>query len=86
MNDMGFMKRNDFREFSGSTRHDRLEYEADSNILSSTTLFEYGYCREYPGRSPASCALTWDHTWTYKSTRKLGFKARQPLPPAGMID
>lgn len=74
MNDMGYMKRNDFREFSGSTRHDRLEYEADSNILSSTTLFEYGY-RENTQGDRLELRADLDHTWTYKSTRKLGLKA-----------
>ena len=74
MNDMGYMKRNDFREFSGSTRHDRLEYEADSNILSSTTLFEYGYRENIQG-DRLELRADLDHTWTYKSTRKLGLKA-----------
>ena len=73
MNDMGYMKRNDFREFSGSTRHDRLEYKADSNILSSTTLFEYGYMENTQG-DRLELRADLDHTWTYKSTRKLGLK------------
>ena len=67
------MKRNDFREFSGSTRHDRLEYKADSNILSSTTLFEYGYMENTQG-DRLQLRADLDHTWTYKSTRKLGLK------------
>ena len=74
MNDMGFMKRNDFRELAGSTRHDRLEYETGSNILSSTTLFEYGYIENIQG-DRLELSADWDHTWTYKSTRKLGLKA-----------
>jgi hypothetical protein len=74
MNDMGFMKRNDFRELAGSTRHDRLEYETGSNILSSTTLFEYGYVENTQG-DRLELRADWDHTWTYKSTRKLGLKA-----------
>tara|TARA_B110000977_G_scaffold35833_1_gene47940 strand:+ start:4852 stop:7134 length:2283 start_codon:yes stop_codon:yes gene_type:complete len=74
MNDMGFMKRNDFRELAGSTRHDRLEYETGSNILSSTTLFEYGYIENTQG-DRLELSADWDHTWTYKSTRKLGLKA-----------
>ena len=74
MNDMGFMKRNDFRELAGSTRHDRLEYETGSNILSSTTLFEYGYIENTQG-DRLELRADWDHTWTYKSTRKLGLKA-----------
>ena len=74
MNDMGYMKRNDFREFSGSTRHDRLEYEASSNILSSTTLFEYGYMENTQG-DRLELRADLDHTWTYKSTRQLGLKA-----------
>jgi len=74
MNDMGFMKRNDFREFAGSTRHDRLAYETGSNILSSTTLFEYGYIENTQG-DRLELRADWDHTWTYKSTRKLGLKA-----------
>ena len=74
MNDMGFMKRNDFRELAGSTRHDRLEYETGSNILSSTTLFEYSYVENTQG-DRLELRADWDHTWTYKSTRKLGLKA-----------
>jgi hypothetical protein len=74
MNDMGFMKRNDYREFLGSTRHDRLAYQAGSNILSSTTLFEYGYIENTQGER-LELRADWDHTWTYKSTRKLGLKA-----------
>jgi len=74
MNDMGFMKRNDFRELSGSTRHDRLEYETGSNILSSTTLFEYGYIENTQG-DRLELRADLDHTWTYKSTRKLGLNA-----------
>jgi hypothetical protein len=74
MNDMGYMKRNDFREFSGSTRHDRLEYEASSNILSSTTLFEYGYMENTQG-DRLELRADLDRTWTYKSTRQLGLKA-----------
>ena len=73
MNDMGYMKRNDFREFSGSTRHDRLAYKADSNILSSTTLFEYGYMENTQG-DRLQLRADLDHTWTYKSTRQLGLK------------
>ena len=74
MNDMGFMKRNDFREFSGSTRHDRLEYEADSNILSSSTLFEYDYVENTQG-DRLQLRANWEHTWIYKSTRKLAIEA-----------
>ena len=74
MNDMGFMKRNDYREFLGSTRHDRLAYQAGSNILSSTTLFEYGYIENTQG-DRLELRADWDHTWTYKSTRKLAIKA-----------
>lgn len=73
MNDMGYMKRNDFRAFSGSTRHDRLAYKADSNILSSTTLFEYGYMENTQG-DRLQLRADLDHTWTYKSTRQLGLK------------
>ena len=73
MNDMGYMKRNDFREFSVSTRHDRLAYKADSNILSSTTLFEYGYMENTQG-DRLQLRADLDHTWTYKSTRQLGLK------------
>ena len=73
MNDMGYMKRNDFREFSGSTRHDRLAYKADSNILSSTRLFEYGYMENTQG-DRLQLRADLDHTWTYKSTRQLGLK------------
>ena len=73
MNDMGYMKRNDFREFSGSTRHDRLAYKADSNILSSTTLFEYGYMENTQG-DRLQLRADLDHTWIYKSTRQLGLK------------
>ncbi len=74
MNDMGFMKRNDFREFSGSSRHDRLEYEADSNILSSSTVYEYDIVENTQG-DRLKLRANWDHTWTYKSTRKLALRA-----------
>ena len=74
MNDMGFMKRNDYREFSGSTRHDRLEYQAGSNILSSSSVFEYGMTENTQGQR-LDLRANFDHTWTYKSTRKLGLKA-----------
>jgi hypothetical protein len=74
MNDMGYMKRNDFREIFGKTRHDKLAYEAGSNILSSSTMFEYGTTENTEG-DRLELRANLDHTWIYKSTRKLALKA-----------
>jgi hypothetical protein len=69
MNDMGYMKRNDFNEFYGSTRYDQLEHEAQSNLLSSFRRVDYGYIENTNGDR---LDLWFDIKlgWTFQSTRR----------------
>ena len=50
INDMGYMRRNDFNEFYGNTRYDRLQYNPESKYLSSFTELEYGYKENTDGK------------------------------------
>ena len=78
MNDMGYMKRNDFNELYGSTRYDQLEHQAHSNLLSSYRQVDYGYIENTNGDR---LDLWFDIKlgWTFQSTRrveaKIGSKA-----------
>ena len=71
MNDMGFMKRNDFNEFYVSTRQNRQSYGESSGLLSSYRSIEYNYLENNAGdRLGAWIGL--QYAWTFRSTRKLG--------------
>jgi hypothetical protein len=83
MNDMGYMRRNDFNEFFGSTRHDRLQYGPESGFLSSSTILEYGLTENTSGDQIDLWAEL-DHSWTFRSTRKFSLEAG--LAAAGYDD
>ncbi len=73
MNDVGYMKRNGFDELYGRTRRDRLQYDANSPFLSSTTLLEYGYTENTDG-DRLSFWTQLEHAWTLKSTEEIGLE------------
>ena len=79
MNDMGYMQRNDFREFFGSTRYDRLQFPDSSPFLSSSTVLEYGSTETTDGDRLFLWAEL-DHSWTYRSTRKLALEGGAAAP------
>ena len=74
MNDMGYMKRNDFNEFFASSRHDKLQYAPTSKVLSSSEILEYGYTENNEG-DRLNLWAEWDKTWTFRSTRELSLEA-----------
>tara|TARA_B110001450_G_scaffold63697_1_gene60386 strand:+ start:71 stop:2350 length:2280 start_codon:yes stop_codon:yes gene_type:complete len=74
MNDMGFMKRNGYSELLGRTRHDRLNYGDDSDILSGFSLLEYGYTENTDGKKLFLWAM-YHQDWIFKSTRSLHLDA-----------
>ena len=70
INDLGFMKRNDYQQFSGSSRHNRLQYEDESSILSSSTKVEFGYSENTAGyRLEGWIGL--ENEWNFRSTRSI---------------
>ena len=73
INDMGYMRRNGFREFYGHTRRDRLQYGAESALLSSSTQVEYGYTENSHG-DRLSLWTWWGHSQIFKSTRQLSYE------------
>ena len=79
INDMGYMQRNNFREFFGSNRYDRSQFPDSSNLLSSSTVLEYGTTQTTQG-DRLSLWAELDHTWTYKSSRKLALEAGAAAP------
>ena len=74
MNDMGYMQRNDFREFFGSTSYDRTDFPDSSSFLSSSTVLEYGSTETTDG-DRLSLWTELDHSWTFRSTRQLALEA-----------
>ncbi len=79
MNDLGYMKRNGFTEFRGTSRHDRLQYVPQSRFLSSSTELAYGYKKNIEGNR-LSLWTELDHTWTFRSTRALSVEALLKAP------
>ena len=73
INDMGYMRRNGYREFYGRTRRDRLQYAAGSALLSSSTQVEYGYTENSHG-DRLSLWAQWVHNQMFKSTRELSYR------------
>ena len=70
MNDMGYMRRNGFDEFYAYHRHDRLQYDQESSLLSSSTEFDYSYAENTQGQR----LYFWSEInfeWMFKSTRKI---------------
>ena len=70
MNDMGYMKRNDFSELYASTRYSQLEYPAASSLLSSSREIKYGYTENTDGDR----LQLWFDTafeWVFRSSQKL---------------
>jgi hypothetical protein len=74
MNDMGYMRRNDFNELFTSIQHDQQQFAADSSVLSTTTVVEIGTTENGAG-DRLTLFTEWDHAWTFKSTRKLALEA-----------
>jgi hypothetical protein len=70
MNDLGYMKRNNFNELYASSRHDRLQYDDSSSLLSSYVSIEYGHSETTEGRRLESWVNT-EISWTFRSTRQL---------------
>ena len=79
MNDMGYMQRNDFREFFGSSRYDRLQFPDSSSFLSSSTVLEYGLT-ETTGGDRLYLWAELDHSWIYRSTRKFALEGGASSP------
>jgi hypothetical protein len=79
MNDMGYMQRNNFREVFGSTRYDRLQFADSSPFLSSSTVVEYGSTETTDG-DRLSLWAELDHSWTFRSTRKLALEGGAAAP------
>ena len=79
INDMGYMRRNDFNEFYGSTRYDRLEYHPESKYLSSFTELEYGY-KENTDGDRLEFWLNAKHRRVLRSTETLFFNLGVQLP------
>lgn len=73
INDMGYMRRNGYREFYGRTRRDRLRFGAESALLSSSTQVKYGYSENSHG-DRLSLWAQWDYSQMFKSTRELSYK------------
>ncbi|MBT3672940.1 MAG: carbohydrate binding family 9 domain-containing protein [Porticoccaceae bacterium] len=70
MNDLGFMKRNDFNEFYGSTRYNISSYKPESATLSSYNKLEYGYTENNDGDRLWLWA-DFEHERVFKSSRKV---------------
>jgi len=70
MNDLGFMKRNDFNKFYGSTRYDISAYEPESATLSSYSKLEYGYTENTDGDRLELWADL-EHERVFKSSEKI---------------
>ena len=70
MNDLGYMRRNDFNEFYGSTRYAKVQYDKESSFLSSTSKIEYGYTENTQGDRLELWA-NFEHEQVFKSTRKV---------------
>ena len=70
MNDMGFMKRNDFNEFHVSSRQNRLSYDESSGLLSSYRSIEYNYLENNAGDGLGAW-IGLEYAWTFRSTRGL---------------
>ena len=70
MNDMGFMKRNDFNEFYLSSRQNRLSYDESSGLLSSYRSIEYNYLENNAGDGLGAW-IGLEYAWTFRSTRSL---------------
>ncbi|MFM1570447.1 MAG: DUF5916 domain-containing protein [Porticoccaceae bacterium] len=70
MNDMGYMRRNAYDEFSGFHRRNRLKYGQESSLLSGSTEFGYSYAENADGdRLYGWTQLKFE--WIFKSTRKI---------------
>jgi len=70
MNDMGFMRRNDFNEFYLSSRQNRLSYGESSRLLSSYRSIEYNYLENNAGDGLGAW-IGLEYAWTFRSTRGL---------------
>lgn len=70
INDMGYMRRNDFNEFYGSTKYNRLQYRPESKYLSSFTELEYGY-KENTDGDRLEFWLNANHRRVFRSTETL---------------
>lgn len=79
INDMGYMRRNDFNEFYGSTRYDRLRYAPESKYLSSFTELEYGYKENTDGKR-LEFWLNANHRRVFRSTETLFLNLGVQLP------
>lgn len=74
MNDVGFLKRNDWRELFGRVRHDINSYPSTSPLQSSYWEFNSGYQENTDGdRLPAWIEV--QRYFVFKSTRELSLEA-----------
>ena len=69
-NDMGYMRRNDFNEFYGQTRYDKLQYDTQSKYLSSYVELEYGY-KETTEGDRLELWFNLNHRRVFRSTETL---------------
>jgi hypothetical protein len=79
MNDMGYMKRNNFTEFYGSSRYDQLSFPDNSSLLSSYKQLEYGHSESNDGLRLESWANI-EFEWVFRSSRKLTMDMGTQLP------
>ena len=79
MNDMGYMKRNNFTEFYGSSRYDQLGFAENSSLLSSYKKLEYGYSETNNGLRLESWANI-EFEWVFRSSRKITMDMGTQLP------
>ena len=78
-NDMGYMRRNDFNEFYGQTRYDKLQYDAQSKYLSSYIEAEYGY-KETTDGDRLEFWFNLNHRRVFRSTETLFVNLGAQLP------
>ena len=69
-NDMGYMRRNDFNEFYGQTRYDKLQYDENSKYLSSYNELEYGY-KETTSGERLELWFNLNHRRVFRSTETI---------------